>query len=223
MASSTNDPLFSAIYPDYVFTLLDFRNDHDHASRRVVPNCEDSLFCAAQEKIYTMAGNVKASETVCCMICYDTCPRESAWQPSDSSCIKATEGICESCLFQYVTAKINVLAVNANRTIACPCPTVGCSAVICEEDISNILRFHEPIKNKFLSFCENVEVATNPLKRWCPSRDCKTVITCKSNQTRAACPTCNRSCCFKCNASHPMWVTCGMVNILDMIQMVNRF
>lgn len=165
MVSIVRDPLLYAIYPDNVFLSIYGGHGKEGPLVPISPKPNDPLFCSAHGKIYITAGVNITRESVACLICFELVSKETAWHPSDSSCMSSAEGICEYCLKQYIVAKIDVLELNANRTIVCPCAIVGCSAVIAEEVISKILRFDESLIDKFLSFCKNVEVSTDPCKR----------------------------------------------------------
>ena len=188
----SSDPLFRIIHPDFTRTFAAYRSS---LSRDTTFNetCfiskirrDDLYFIVLKQKsfleVVEVSADIKSDNTlnhsegnnvfndiVECIVCYDVVDQNHSWR---SSCMLPTSAVCATCMHSYITSKILVSEVSANRTIACPCPTFECESVVTESDVHQFLSQDgemsledKQTENKFILFCENVEVSTDPCKK----------------------------------------------------------
>ena len=104
---------------------------------------------------------------------------------------------CEVCLLDYLKFEISSGKVQAIR-----CPVEKCLTPLEESEISEILAPRaQSILVKYKKFKVDLEVLSNPLKKWCIRPNCNTWLMKEENNqiNRMVCPTCNQEFCFHCN------------------------
>lgn len=111
---------------------------------------------------------------------------------------------CDECLAHYLRAELEEA-----RVIDINCPQQGCSELLCEEDVEELLTEAEFRRLQQLIFL--TEVRQDPNARWCPQPGCESV--CRINPSLPAvqplqCATCQLVFCAACSLPHEPRISC---------------
>lgn len=85
------------------------------------------------------------------------------------------------------------------RPILCPS---NCNQIIDDEQIFHLLSNNTQIKKHYQKLLINTYVETNPVTKWCPGKDCSTIVkleyTSADNNRVIRCDKCKTVFCFDC-------------------------
>lgn len=108
--------------------------------------------------------------------------------------------ICISCFKNYTISLINSGRVNE---LKCP----HCSLKLSDFELKTLL--DNQIYEKYQKFKFNLEIISDPLKRYCPNTLCSKIINLnKSDDKMAKCNDCNTIICTICNKQYHNNITC---------------
>jgi len=128
-------------------------------------------------------------DEILCGICWDSV------SPDQIRETKCSHNYCKECWSGYLTAKIQ-----DGKVMELVCPEPSCACQVAENEIHECVS--EDILTKYKKFRTNTEVALDKKKRWCPTRDCNTILERKGNARKVVCPTCDRATCWNCNSRY---------------------
>jgi len=151
-------------------------------------NGDEVVTCVAcgtnkEQKVELKGDEIK------CLICWEHIPPERI---RDTSC---KHNFCQECWSGYLTNKIK-----DGQVIHIHCPHPECFREIDAGEIGECV--DNDTMAKYKKFVKNGEVALDKNKRWCPTRDCNSVLAKPATGRKATCGTCNKSFCWNCNERH---------------------
>ncbi|CAD8194525.1 unnamed protein product [Paramecium pentaurelia] len=103
--------------------------------------------------------------------------------------------ICLNCFYNYLRQSIDDRKINNIRCPHCDIPI---------RDI-DVLEHSQELYTKYIKCHQNLEIAMNPNKAWCPTINCNNVIEFKQQSTISTCAYCKVEVCKLCKQrSHPL-------------------
>ncbi|CAD8115557.1 unnamed protein product [Paramecium sonneborni] len=103
--------------------------------------------------------------------------------------------ICQNCFYNYLRQQIEESRV---KNLICP----HCDFAIRDIDI---LEQSEELYTKYIKCHQNLEIAINKNKAWCPTINCNNVIEFKQDQKISSCNYCKVEVCKECKQrAHPL-------------------
>lgn len=103
---------------------------------------------------------------------------------------------CYDCIFNYAKYKIEIC------NLPIKCPSEGCHKFIDEKTIVKIIGSDDFLKEKYFKFKQKIEIAKNPILRFCTNVDCQNIIQKNPLSNFVSCK-CGKQLCFDCgNAWH---------------------
>jgi len=119
---------------------------------------------------------------------------------------------CRSCLTSYLKSQIQDAKFSGSGLIPCPCGR--CDFSFARDDILTYIADDQWIQ-RYDAFLEIKQVDENPLCRWCPAPNCKSIVQMRyEKQCSACCPKCRLKFCTKCGGMHNSFLSCGMVSYI---------
>lgn len=137
-----------------------------------------------------------------CMICYDEFPSHSLHDRCGSR-----YSYCRTCVTEYLNIEIGEGRVFEE---GCQCLCKACDSFLSEDDVKGFVE--SPVFDKFVRFRDTKLVLVDPLKCFCPNKNCQSTVSLKPFHLRAKCQKCKTSFCAKCNLQHSPFVTCNWVS-----------
>ncbi|CAD8115401.1 unnamed protein product [Paramecium primaurelia] len=146
---------------------------------------DDQKFIA---ELYKIKYNLQSTQQCC--VCY------MIFLDKDLLYLKQEKhNICLDCFINYLRQQINEGKIN---NLKCP----HCNIQIMDNDI---LEHSQELYTKYLKCYQNLEIALNPNKAWCPTVNCQNVLEFKQEQMISTCAYCKIEVCKGCKQrAHPL-------------------
>jgi len=133
------------------------------------------------------SDSVLKGDEIRCGICWDSI---APGRIRDTEC---KHQFCVDCWSGYLTSKIG-----EGQVVSLRCPEPSCNREIKEDEVKKVV--NEGTFAKYKKFQKNAAIAVDKNKRWCPTRDCNTVLEKPAGwERKVTCEKCHRSYCWKCN------------------------